>query len=208
MDFLFVGFLIFVFHSFLLTNLLCLIDRFIFPASSESPDSHSGHSSHPPFSFVFQDVSGRCPDKTLDFVGTKLMSHHKLAHGRRQSMWSRRPMQSINATLDVLELWILHGIIWQKATVEHLLHLKCRRINYTRCLSRCIGDGRGTCGWAAFVVRFYKFSKMLHLDLLVVAKFIMKVDPDKLHAADQRDMMSELATSHRMKKSCHCEVLI
>lgn len=49
---------------------------------------------------------------------------------------------------------------------------------------------------------------MLHLDLLVVAKFIMKVDPDKLHAADQRDMMSELATSRRMKILCHCGVII
>lgn len=39
---------------------------------------------------------------------------------------------------------------------------------------------------------------MLHLDLLVVAKFIMKVDPDKLHAADQRDMMSDLATLCRV----------
>lgn len=94
-------------------------------------------------------------------------------------------MQSINAMLYLLKLWILHGIIWQKAIVEHLLHLKCRQINFACCLSRCIGEG-GRCAWGAFVVRFYKFSRMLHLHSLVVAKFLMKVDPDKLHTADQR----------------------
>lgn len=41
-------------------------------------------------------------------------------------------------------------------------------------------------GKGASVVRFYKFSKMLHLDSLVVAKFLMKVDPDRLHAVAQR----------------------
>lgn len=49
---------------------------------------------------------------------------------------------------------------------------------------------------------------MLHLDLLVVAKFIMKVDPDKLHAADQRDIMSELTTSRRVEIMCHCGISI
>ena len=48
-----------------------------------------------------------------------------------------------------------------------------------------------------FVVRFYKFFKMLHLDLLVVAKFLMKVDPDRLHRdVAQRRMTTELATTH------------
>lgn len=75
----------------------------------------------------------------------------------------------------MLELWILHGIIWQKATVKHLL----------RCLSRCIGDGVNG-AWGALVVRFYKFSKVLHLDSLVVAICLMKDDPDKLHTVDQR----------------------
>lgn len=45
----------------------------------------------------------------------------------------------------------------------------------------------------AFVVRFYKFSKMLHLDSLVVGKFLMKVDPEKTARCGSERMTLELA---------------
>lgn len=71
-------------------------------------------------------------------------------------------------------------IFGKKKQVEHLLHLKFRQINFACC--RGFMEG----GKELLLSGFPKFSKMLHLDPLVIGKFLMKVDPEKLHTVARR----------------------
>lgn len=74
----------------------------------------------------------RCWDRSMNFT----------MHTGAQEAKTDRTIQIINAMLNLLNVRILHCIIWQKTTVEHLLRLKFRQVNGACCLSGGFRGGR------------------------------------------------------------------